>query len=161
MRSTCEAVRCLCWSADLGVGDLTAGEAGADEGEVRQSAGDADALVGGAEVQADAPGEPFGAGLETVAPAGEGVELAELVEEASHGDLDVGGQLGELVTEALGGDDGGMPRGLDQHVALLACDNSRGRFRRGRRGALRGDLARGGISGELSREVASAVRYAP
>jgi len=121
MRSTCEAVRCLCWSADLGVGDLTAGEAGADEGEVRQSAGDADALVGGAEVQADAPRQPFGAGLEAVAPAAEGVELVDLVQQARHGDLDVSGQLGDLVAQALGGDDVGMERGLVRHAALLAC----------------------------------------
>jgi hypothetical protein len=117
-----------------------------DEGQLGQGTGDADPFVGGAEVEADAPGEPLGAGLEPVAPAAEGVELAELVQEARHGDLDVGGELGELIAQALGGDDVGMKCALARHAALLAWRNSRGRIRRALAGAPRGDHGRRGIS---------------
>ncbi|OGK81380.1 MAG: hypothetical protein A2X52_07370 [Candidatus Rokubacteria bacterium GWC2_70_16] len=68
--------------AGLGVGELAAGDRRGEQGEAPEGAGDADALAGGAGVEADAPGEPVGAGAEAGVPAAAGVELAYEVEEA-------------------------------------------------------------------------------
>ena len=68
--------------ADLRVGDLAVRERRADERQLGQRAGRANALIGGAEVHTDTPGQPFGAGLEAVAPAAAGVELADHVQQA-------------------------------------------------------------------------------
>ncbi len=63
--------------ADLGVGELAARQ-GVSQGRQRpEGAGHPDMLAGGAQGEADAPGEPLGAGAEAVGPAAAGVELAD------------------------------------------------------------------------------------
>jgi len=71
-------------------------------------------LAGGARQQAGPPGQPGRAGAEAAVPAAAGVELADELQQAGGGGVQVGGQLGDLVTEALergdglrGGDDVG------------------------------------------------------
>src|SRR5262245_29630459 len=70
-------------------------------GECPEGAGDADALAGGARGEADAPGEPGGAGGKAIIPAGAGVELANEVEQARGGGVEVSRQLGDLVAQTL------------------------------------------------------------
>ena len=66
-----------------------------------QGARHADLLPGGAEVEPHPPAQPVGAGAEPVAPAPAGVELADEVEEASGGGIEVRRQLGDLVAQAV------------------------------------------------------------
>src|SRR5882762_905839 len=54
-----------------------------------------------ARVEPDAPGQPGGARAEPVAPAAVRVEVADEVEQMSGGGIEVGGQLGDLVAEAI------------------------------------------------------------
>ena len=87
--------------ADLGVGELAMGQGLGQAWQGPQGAGDAHLLAGGAEVEADAPGEPGGTGAEAVIPAAAGVELADEVEQAGGGGLEVRGELGDLVAQAV------------------------------------------------------------
>jgi hypothetical protein len=57
-------------------------------------------LAGRADGEADAPGEPGGAGAEAL-PAAASIELADEVEEAGGGGVEMGTELGDLVAEAL------------------------------------------------------------
>jgi hypothetical protein len=88
-------------SAHLGVGQLSArGRRG--QGRQRpEGAGDSDMLAGGARGKSDSPGEPFGAGTEPGVPAAARVELANEREEAGHRRLEAGGELGDLVAQAI------------------------------------------------------------
>jgi len=88
---------------DLGIGQLAAGERLADARQVRQRARHANALVGGAPVHADTPGQPVRARLEAIGPAAAGVEVSDHVEQAGSGDFDVGREHGDLVAQALEG----------------------------------------------------------
>jgi hypothetical protein len=58
-------------------------------------------LAGGARSEADAPGEPLGAGAEAVGPAAAGVELADEREQAGRRGLEMRRELGDLVTQAI------------------------------------------------------------
>src|SRR4030095_5298658 len=58
-------------------------------------------LAGRAQIQADAPGEPLRAGAKTVVPAAQDIELANQVQQASSRGIEMHGQLGDLVTQAL------------------------------------------------------------
>jgi hypothetical protein len=87
--------------ADLGVGELAAGQGLGDEGQGAEGAGDADVLAGGAGGEADTPGEPGGTGGEAVGPAALGVEDADEVEEARDGGIEVGRQLGDLIAHVF------------------------------------------------------------
>jgi len=57
----------------------------------------ADALAGGAQVEADAPREPRGARAEAGVPPVARVELADEIEESRGGGVEVCGQLGNLI----------------------------------------------------------------
>ena len=83
---------------DLGVGQLAARERLADARQVRQRTSDAHALVGGAPVHADPPGQPVGAGLEAIGPAAASVELTNEIQKPGDGDFDVGGELSDLIS---------------------------------------------------------------
>jgi hypothetical protein len=98
--------------ADLGVRELPAGEGSREARQGVQGARHTNAFAGRARVEAHAPAQPGGAGAETAVPAAAGVELPDQGEEASGGGLEVRGQLGDLVPEAVqlqdarrGGDD--------------------------------------------------------
>jgi hypothetical protein len=86
---------------------------------------DADALSGGAQVEADTPREPVGTGAEAGVPASAGVELANQVKQSSGGGVEVSGQVGDLVPEPIElGDAVRIGNGGKQvrlHGALLYC----------------------------------------
>ena len=71
-----------------------------------------DSLAGGPEVESHAPAQPGGARAESAVPAAAGVEIADQIEEAGGGGLEVRRQLGDLVAQPVqlgdvirGGDD--------------------------------------------------------
>jgi hypothetical protein len=86
---------------DLGVRQLPAGEGVRQQWERRQGARHADLLAGRAEVEADAPAQPVGARAEPVTPAAAGIELADEVEEAGGGGLEMRRQLGDLIAQPV------------------------------------------------------------
>ena len=61
----------------------------------------ADLLAGRAEVEADAPGQPLGAGAKAGVPAAAGVEVADEIEQAGGGRIEVGRELRDLVANPL------------------------------------------------------------
>jgi hypothetical protein len=58
-------------------------------------------LAGGAGVETHAPAEPCGAGREAVVPAAARVELTDEGEQAGGRGIEVRGQVGDLVAEAI------------------------------------------------------------
>ena len=86
---------------DLGVGELATREGGGESRERLESARHANALASSAELQPDAPGQPVGARAEAVVPAAAGVELADQIEQARGGGVEVRGQLGDLMAEPV------------------------------------------------------------
>jgi len=130
---------------DLGVGDLAARERRADERQLWQGARHSNAFVGCAEVHSDSPRQPLGAGLEAVAPAAAGVEVADHIQQAGGGHLNVGGQLGDLITQAGERVDLGIRHGRKRHASLL-CGNSKPRIPWALRASRRRDLGRGEVS---------------
>ena len=116
MRSTCSAVpaRPIASSrasvvrrghagegADLGVRQLAAGERLGQPRQRGQGTRHADLLAGRAEVEADAPGQPLGAGAKAGVPAAAGVEVADEIEQAGGGRIEMRGELGDLVANPL------------------------------------------------------------
>ena len=79
--------------------------------------GHADLLAGRSHGDARAPAQPVGAGLEARVPALSLVELTDQHQETVGGDMDVGGELGDLVAQSLdfgasgGGSGGGWSAG--------------------------------------------------
>jgi hypothetical protein len=67
-------------------------------------------LAGGAGLEADAPGEPLGAGLEPRVPAAPRVELPDQLQKPRGGRLEMRGKLGDLVAEPFEGGDVGVSR---------------------------------------------------
>ena len=61
----------------------------------------ADLLAGRAEVEADAPGQPLGAGAKAGVPAAAGVEVADEIEQAGGRRIEMGGELRDLVANPL------------------------------------------------------------
>src|SRR2546428_11729162 len=116
----------------------------ASRGPRAERAGHADTLARRARVEPDAPGQPRGARAESVAPAAARVEVAEEVEQVSGGGVEVGGQLGDLVAEAIqlhgrrdgrdrrGGRDGragGTEVGVHRRVSFLSAPTLHPGFR--------------------------------
>ena len=58
-------------------------------------------LATGTQLHPDPPAEPLGTGTETVVPAAARVELADQLEQSRGRGVEVGGQLGDLVTETI------------------------------------------------------------
>jgi len=87
--------------ADLGVGQLPAGQGLGQKGQRPESTGYTHPLPGRPRIQAHAPGEPFGARAEARVPSAAGVEGADQLEQARGGGVEVRGQLGDLVAEAV------------------------------------------------------------
>ena len=87
--------------ANLGVGQLAAGEGLREPRQRAEGAGHAHVLAGRARREPHAPGQPGGAGAEAIVPAAAGVELADEVEQASGGRFQMHRQLGDLVAQAI------------------------------------------------------------
>src|SRR5262245_57207288 len=87
--------------ADLGVRQLAASESLPEQWQRSEGAGQADVLTRGAGLEPDAPGEPVRARAEAMAPAAARVELADEIEQPRGGGVEVGRELGDLVTETL------------------------------------------------------------
>jgi hypothetical protein len=86
---------------DFRVRQLTAGERLRQPRQRAERPRHADVLAGGARLEADAPGQPRRARAKAIAPAAAGVELADQIEQACGGGVEVGRQLGDLIAEAL------------------------------------------------------------
>jgi hypothetical protein len=98
--------RChACHCPHLGVRDLPDSERVGKARERAEGARHADPLARCTLVEAHAPAQPVGARAKPVAPATARIELADEVEQAGGGRVEVRGQLGDLVTEALQRDD--------------------------------------------------------
>jgi hypothetical protein len=87
--------------AHLRIGELAARERLRQLRQLLQRTRHADALACGAHVEPHTPGEPVSARAEAVVPAGAGVELADEIEEARGGGLQVNGELCDLVAELI------------------------------------------------------------
>jgi hypothetical protein len=87
--------------AHLGVGELAARQGLGQGGQRPEGPRHPHALAGGARGESYAPGEPLGAGAEAGVPPATGVELPDEVEEASDRRIEVGGELRNLVAQAI------------------------------------------------------------
>jgi hypothetical protein len=87
--------------ADLGVGELAAGQGLGQQRQHSQSSRHSHVLAGRGGGEPHAPGEPGGAGAEARVPARTIVELADEIEETRGGRIEVGGQLRDLVAQAV------------------------------------------------------------
>ncbi len=87
--------------ADLGVGEFTAGEGLGQQRQRAERARHPHVLAGRGRGEPHAPGQPGGAGAEAGVPAGAGVELADEIEQARGGGVEVGGELGDLIAQAV------------------------------------------------------------
>jgi len=86
---------------DLGVRELPAGEGLGQPRKGSQGARHADLLSGRTKIESHSPAQPGGAGAESAVPAPAGVKLADQVEQASGGGLEVCRQLGDLVAQSV------------------------------------------------------------
>src|SRR5690349_2967675 len=86
---------------DLRVGDLGACEGTGETGERGQRAGDAHPLSSGTQVETHAPAQPGRARAEPVVPSAPRIEVADELEQPRRGGVQMGGQLGDLVTETI------------------------------------------------------------
>ena len=143
---------------DLGVGELAARERRRQLRQLLQRACHADALARRAHVEAHTPGEPVGARAEAVVPAVAGVELADEIEEARGGGLEVHGELRDLVAELV---ERAWRHGGPPELVGLYTSGFRGAWR-ARGGAIatvrgfsgwRVDVALAGCCGALRRRV--------
>jgi hypothetical protein len=85
----------------LRVRQFPARESLGQERECSEGARHPDLLSRCSRVEAHAPAEPGGAGAEPGVPAPAGVELADQVQQARGGGLEVGRELSDLVAEAI------------------------------------------------------------
>ena len=102
--------------ANLGVGQLPAGQGLGEERQGLEGARDADPFTGRAQVEPHPPGEPGGAGAEARVPAPSRVELSDHGEKARGGGVEVCGQLGDLVAAAVK-----IRWGMNLHSELSFC----------------------------------------
>jgi hypothetical protein len=87
--------------ADLGVRQLAARKRLRQSRQRPQCPRHADVLARGTGLEPDAPGQPRSARAKAIAPAAAGIELANEIEQPRSGGVEMGGQLGDLITEAL------------------------------------------------------------
>ena len=127
--------------ADFGIRQLAAGERAGQQRERAERQRDANALAGGAGIQADAPRQPRGARTEAVGPAAARVEFSDEIEEVRRRGVQMRGQLRDLVAEAIqrvDGANGGLDNRSDAdtrgsvHRRVLShlCADSTPRFSR-------------------------------
>jgi hypothetical protein len=84
----------------------------------------ADLLPGGAEVEADPPAQPVGAGAEPVTPAAAGIELADEVEEARGGGLEMRRQLGDLIAQSVQFSDRGSCGWVSSGISMASLPST-------------------------------------
>ena len=99
--------------ADLGVGQLPARQGLGQGRQCPEGARYPHSLPGGARIEPHAPRQPCGAGAEPGVPATARVELPDEVEEAAGRRLEMGGELGDPVAQAIQLR-GGLPRRLQR-----------------------------------------------
>src|SRR5215467_1709238 len=87
--------------AHLGVRELPATQGLGEAWQRPEGAGYPYAFPRGAQIQPHSPGEPSGAGAETRVPTTAGIKLADQVEEPRGGGVEMGGELGDLLAEAV------------------------------------------------------------
>src|SRR5207248_3422076 len=119
--------------AHLGIRELAASERVSHARQCRQRACDPDALARGAKVHPDAPREPGGAGTKADVPAPAVIELTDEAQEASSRRVEMGRELGDLVTQSL---ELGGRRNVwraRRHAVSLRWGNSKPCSRRGLR----------------------------
>src|SRR5439155_23857752 len=87
--------------AYFGIRDLSAGKGMGEARQRAEGARHADPLARGALVEPDPPAQPVSAGANPVAPALARIELADQVEQAGGGRVDVRGELSDLLTQPL------------------------------------------------------------
>ena len=114
--------------AHLGVRELSARQRLRQPRQRPQRPRHADALPRGPEIQPHAPRQPLGARAEAIAPAAALIELANQIEQAGGGGIEMRGQLGDAIAETfeLGdvlrrGDDA---RRAEIHRVLLCWSDS-------------------------------------
>ena len=101
---------------DLRVRQLTSGERLGEPRQRAERARDPDALAGRAPIEPDAPRQPRGTRAKAGIPAVTGIELADQIQQSRNGGIEVGGQLSDLVAEAIqlrGGANGRLNDGLE------------------------------------------------
>ena len=100
---TCSArlACCRAQGADLGVGQLPTRERFCQGRQRSEGARHADPFPGGPKVKPHPPGEPSSAGAEAAVPPATGVEVADEVEEAGGGGLEMRRQLGDRVPQSV------------------------------------------------------------
>ena len=86
---------------DLGIRELSMRQGLGQPRQRPQGARHPDALASRPQVEPHAPGEPGRARAESSVPASAGIELADELEEAGGRGVEVGRQLGDLVTQAV------------------------------------------------------------
>ena len=87
--------------ADLGVRELAVRERLGQPRQRDERARHADLFAGRAKIQADAPGEPLRAGAKAVVPATPRIELTDEIQQAGGSGIEMPGELGDLVTQAI------------------------------------------------------------
>ena len=86
---------------DLGVRELAPRQGLGQPRQRSECPRHADAFAGRPQVESHPPAQPGGAGAKAGVPALSGVELADEIEEAGGRSVEVGRQLGDLVTEPV------------------------------------------------------------
>ena len=125
--------------ADFRIRQLAAGERAGQQRQRAERQRDANALAGGAGIEADAPRQPRGARTEAVGPAAARVEFSDEIEEVRRRGVQMRRQVRDLVAEAiqrLDGASGGLgyrsdadTRGrVHRRVSLHLCADSIPRF---------------------------------
>jgi hypothetical protein len=87
---------------DLGVRQLTARERLRQPRQRAERTRDANVLTRSARLEPEAPREPRRARAKAIAPAAARVEFANEIEQSRGGGVEMGGELGDLIAEALG-----------------------------------------------------------
>jgi hypothetical protein len=86
---------------DLGIEELTSPESRRHGRQRLEGAGHSHTLASGARGQSNTPREPLGAGAEASVPAAANIEFADERQEAGSRSIEVGGELGDLVAQAV------------------------------------------------------------
>ena len=93
--------RHACQGADLGIRELPAAERLGQSGERPQGARNSNAFARRTQVEPHSPAQPGRAGAKSGVPSAARVELANQVEEAGGGGLEVRRQLGDVIAQSV------------------------------------------------------------
>ena len=87
--------------ADFGIGELATLQSPSEPWQRLERMGHPHALAGRSHVEADAPAEPGRTRAKAVVPAAARVELADELEQARGGGIEVNRELGDLIAQAI------------------------------------------------------------